>query len=78
MFRYRNPSGFKPKVTEVDQVDDKDIVIHVVDEFDGQGVLSFKIKHLQGLSLTYFFCIPCINMYTNTEGNEDDCSSKYY
>ena len=38
MFRYANPYDFELRVAEGDQVDYMDIVLGVVDEFDGQDV----------------------------------------
>ena len=74
MFRYANPYDFEPRVAEGDQVGGMVIVLDVSDDFEmwsrcgnWELALSSKVKHLPVMSLTYFFCIACKDMYTILE-----------
>ena len=58
MFTYANPYDFEPRVAEGGQVCGMDIVLDGIDEFGGQDVetglaLSFTVKHLSRISLTF-------------------------
>ena len=73
MFRYANSYDIESRVTMCNTENNMDIAVDVVDEFDGQYVktegiaLPFKVKHLPGIFLTYFFSLTYRNMYTNKE-----------